>query len=63
MITRTHSESTVVRSVARVLIANLRIQLQYIELDDIYQLYVIVTIMAVTNYSNLPSNQLRSHLS
>ena len=36
----------------------------HIELDDLYQLFVIDTIMAVTKYSkHLPSYQLRSHLS
>ena len=40
-----------------------RLELRHIELDDFYQLFVIDTIMAVTKYSNLPSYQLRSHLS
>ena len=63
MITGTRSESTVVWGVTGVLIANFRLELRYIELDDLYQLIVIDTIMAVTKYSNLPSYQLRSNLS
>ena len=50
MITGTRSESTVV-------------ELRYTERDDLYQSLVIDTIMAVIMYSNLPSYQLRSHLS
>ena len=50
MITGTRSYSTVA-------------ELRYTELDDLYQLFVIDTIMAMTMYSNLPSYQLRSHLS
>ena len=63
MITGTRGESTVVWGVIRVYIADFRLELRYIELDGLYQLFVIVTIMAVTKYSNLPSYQLRSHLS
>ena len=50
VITGTRSESTVV-------------ELRYTKLDGLYQSLVIDTIMAVTMYSNLPSYQLRSHLS
>ena len=52
MITGTRRESTVVRGVTGVQIADFRLELQYIELDDLYQLYVIDTIMAVTKYLN-----------
>ena len=48
MITGTRSESTVVRGVTGVLIADIRLELRYIELDDLYQLSIIDTIMAVT---------------
>ena len=40
MITGTRSESTVVRGVTGVLIADSRLELQYIGLDDIYQLFI-----------------------
>ena len=43
--------------------ADFRLELRYIELDVLYQLFVIDTIMAVTKYSNLPRYQLRRHLS
>ena len=32
-----------------------RLELRYIELDDLYQLFFIDTIMAVTNYSKQPT--------
>ena len=51
MITGTHNESTVVRGVTRVLIADFRLELRYIELYYIYQLLGIDTIMVVTKYS------------
>ena len=57
MITGTHSESTVVWGVTGVLIADFRLELRYIELYDIYQLFVIATIMAVTKYSKQPTKQ------
>ena len=63
MITGIRSESTVVWGVTGVEIADFRLELRYIELHDLYQLFVIDTIMAVTKYSNLPSYLLRSHLS
>ena len=43
--------------------ADFRLELRYTEINDLYRLFVIDTIMAVTKYSNLPSYQLRSHLS
>ena len=43
--------------------ADFRLELRHIELEGLYQLFVIDTIMAVTKYSNLPSYQLKSHLS
>ena len=51
MITGTRSESTVVWSVTGVLKAVFRLELRHIELDDIYQLFGINTIMAMTKYS------------
>ena len=41
------------------------LELRYNEMDDLYQLSlsIIYAIMAVTKCSNLPSYQLRSHLS
>ena len=52
MITGTRSESTVVlRGVTGVQIADFRLELRYIELYDLYQLFCIDTIMAVTKYS------------
>ena len=59
-------EYVVVRGVTGVLIAAFSLELRYIELNDLYQLFVIDTIMAVTKCSkqpNLPSYQLTSHLS
>ena len=53
----------VVRGVTGVEIGDFRLELRYIECDDLYHLFVIDTIMAVTQYSNLPSYQLRIHLS
>ena len=35
--------------------ADFHLELRYIELDDLYQLFVIDTIMAVTNYSKQPT--------
>ena len=50
--------------VTGVYIADFRLELQYIDIDDLSRLFVIETIMAVTKIaSNLPSYQLRSHLS
>ena len=45
----------VVRGVIGVSIADFRFELRYIELDYIYQLFVIDTIMAVTKYSKQPT--------
>ena len=54
IITGTHfSLSTVVPDVIGVEIADFRLEMRYIELDDLYQLSVIGTIMAVTKYGNL----------
>ena len=50
------------RGLIGVYIADFHLELRYIEIDDLYQLFVIDTIMAVTKYSNLPNYQLRSHL-
>ena len=55
MITGTRRESTVVRGVTGVQIADFRLELRYIEFDDIYQFFIIVTIMAVTKYSKQPT--------
>ena len=55
MITWTHRESTVVRGVTGVQIADFRLELRYIEIDDLYRLFVIDTIMAVTKYSKQPT--------
>ena len=63
MITGTRSESTIVRGVTGVKIANFRLELRYIQLDYLYQLFVIDNIIAVSKYSKLPSYQLKSHLS
>ena len=57
MITGTRRESTVVWGVTGVLIADFRLELQYIELDNFYQFFVIVTVMAVTKYSKQPTYQ------
>ena len=46
---------TVVWGVTGVLMAAFHLELRYIELDDIYQLFVINTIMAVTKYSKQPT--------
>ena len=49
MITGTRSESTVEpRGVTGVEIADFRLELRYIELDNLYQVFCIDTIMAVT---------------
>ena len=49
MITGTRSESMVeLQGVTGVLIADFHLELRYIELDDLYQLFGIDTIMAVT---------------
>ena len=45
----------VVWGVTGVQIAGFRLELRYIELDDIYQLIVIDTIMAVIKYSKQPT--------
>ena len=51
MITGTHSESKVIQGVIGVLIADFCLELRSIELDNLYQFFVIDTIMAVTKYS------------
>ena len=51
MITGTRSESTGSRGVTGVSIADFRLELRYTELDNLYQLSFIDTIMAVTKYS------------
>ena len=61
MITGTRSVSTVELSVTGVIIADFRLELGYIELDDLNQLFVINTIMAVNEYST--KYELRSQLS
>ena len=54
----------VVRGVTGVYIADFHLELRHIELDDLYQLSVVDTIMEVTKYSKQPTMyQLRSHLS
>ena len=58
MITGTRRESTEVRGVTGVYIADFLLELRYIELDDLYHLFVIDTIMAVTNYSKQPTKLL-----
>ena len=56
IITGTRSESTVeLRCVTGVYIADFRLELRYIKLDDLYQLFVIDTFMVVTNYSKQPT--------
>ena len=64
MITGTRSESTVVRGVTGVKIADFHPELRYIELDDLYRLFIIHRYNYGSDYlaSNLPSYQLRSHL-
>ena len=57
MIAGTRSESTVVlRGVTGLYMADFRLEMRHIELDDIYQLFVIDTIMAVTKYRSIASN-------
>ena len=55
MITGTRNESTVVRDVTGVHIADFCLELRDIELEYLYQLFVIDTIMAVTKYSKQPT--------
>ena len=55
IITGTRSESTVVWGVTGVKIADFHIELRNIELDDLYQVFVIDTIMAVAKYSKQPT--------
>ena len=56
MIIGTRSERTVIlRGVTGIKIVNLRLELRYIELDNLYQLCGIDTIIAVTNYSKQPT--------
>ena len=45
----------VVWGVTGVQIDDFRLELRYIEFDDIYQLFLIDTIMAVTKYSKQPT--------
>ena len=57
MIDGTHSESTVVlRGVTGLYMADFRLEMRHIELDDNYQLCVIDIIMAVTKYRSIASN-------
>ena len=55
MITGTRRESTEVQGVTGVKIADFRLELLYIGLDNRYLLVVIDTIMAVTKYSKQPT--------
>ena len=57
MITETRRVSMVVRGVTGVQIADFHLQLRYIGLDVLYQLFIIDTIIAVTKYSK-PSTKL-----
>ena len=55
MITGTQSESMVVRGVTGVEITDFRLELRYIELDNLYQLLFTDSIMAVIKYSKQPT--------